>query len=216
LEKIDNPPPEDVDSIRLLKSYLKGGTKERKGTLQNYLARTDVPSNPGKASFTVPALFANSCVEDRVVFSKYPKPLTLRDLPGYYGLIFRHLSTLWRDKTTLCSDVSSTVPKGGSIFNGVVQSFSHIVANGRRFGAMSRPRGRSAQYAYINDRIAVQIQYILRVVQPRSGFNDLVADFAVVRRFQTDDKMAQFPWDLRYDMQCSNFCYATEFRLQRD
>jgi hypothetical protein len=43
-----------------------------------------------------------------------------------------------------------------------------------------------------------------------------VADFAVVRRFQTNDNMAQFPWDLRYDMQCSNFRYATEFRLQRD
>ncbi|KAJ7822159.1 hypothetical protein B0H13DRAFT_1659802 [Mycena leptocephala] len=102
LEKIDNPAPEDIDSIRLLKSDLKG---------------------------------------DRVVFSKFPKPLTLRDLPGYYGLIFRYLTALWRDKTTLCSDISSIVPKGGSIFNGVVQSFSHIVANGHRFGAMSRPRG---------------------------------------------------------------------------
>ncbi|KAJ7938917.1 hypothetical protein B0H13DRAFT_2542768 [Mycena leptocephala] len=160
LENIENPAPEDVDSLQLLKSYLKGGTKERKGTLQNYLARTQVLSNP-----------------NHIVFSKFPKPITLRDLPGYYGLIHRYLSTLWRDKMILYSDVSGSVPMGGAIFNGAVLSFSHILVNGRRFGAMTRPRGRSAQYG--------------------SGFADCVADFAVVRRFQTDQNMLEFPWALR-------------------
>ncbi|KAJ7930633.1 hypothetical protein B0H13DRAFT_1595040, partial [Mycena leptocephala] len=132
-----------------------------------------------------------------IVFSKFPKPITLRDLPGYYGLIHRYLSTLWRDKMILYSDVSGSVPMGGAIFNGVVLSFSHILVNGRRFGAMTRPRGRSAQYGYIEDRMPVQIQYILRAIQPRSGFADCVADFAVVRRFQTDQNMIEFPWALR-------------------
>lgn len=100
----------------------------------------------------------------------------------------------------LYSDVSGSVPMGGAIFNGVVLSFSHILVNGRRFGAMTRPRGRSAQYGYIEDRMPVQIQYILRAIQPRSGFADCVADFAVVRRFQTDQNMLEFPWALRFDI----------------
>ncbi|KAJ7919588.1 hypothetical protein B0H13DRAFT_1606061 [Mycena leptocephala] len=161
LENIENPAPEDVDSLQLLKSYLKG---------------------------------------DHIVFSKFPKPITLRDLPGYYGLIHRYLSTLWCDKMILYSDVSGSVPMGGAIFNGVVLSFSHILVNGCQFGAMTRPRGRSAQYGYIEDRIPVQIQYILRAIQPRSSFADCVADFAVVRRFQMDQNMLEFPWMLRFDI----------------
>ncbi len=38
---------EDVDSIHLLQSYLKGGTTERRGTLQMYLDRMEAADNPG-------------------------------------------------------------------------------------------------------------------------------------------------------------------------
>ncbi|KAJ7756554.1 hypothetical protein B0H16DRAFT_1538396 [Mycena metata] len=177
LEMIQDPAPEDLNSIELLKSYLKGGTKERKGTLQNSLAR-----NAGA---------------DTIQLSRFPRPLALRSIPGYYGLIFSYLSTLWGGKMLLYSDVSAAVPEGGAIFNGQVQAFSHIVVNGRRYGAVSQPRGRSAQYAYINDRRPVQIQHILRAVQPQSGGNDRIADFAIVRRFQSDNNIPEFPWDLR-------------------
>ncbi|KAF8143628.1 hypothetical protein K438DRAFT_1783568 [Mycena galopus ATCC 62051] len=36
-EGIKNPAPEDINSLEVLRSYLKGGTSERKGTLQNYI-----------------------------------------------------------------------------------------------------------------------------------------------------------------------------------
>ncbi|KAJ7697183.1 hypothetical protein B0H17DRAFT_1197583 [Mycena rosella] len=45
LESIENPAPEDVDSLAVLKSYLKGGTSDRKGTLQNYIARVETEKN---------------------------------------------------------------------------------------------------------------------------------------------------------------------------
>ena len=37
--------PEDTDSIKLLQSYLKGGTQERRGTLQEYMARMAAEHN---------------------------------------------------------------------------------------------------------------------------------------------------------------------------
>jgi hypothetical protein len=46
LESIENPGPEDRDSLNVLKSYLKGGTSERKGTLQNYISRVQTERNP--------------------------------------------------------------------------------------------------------------------------------------------------------------------------
>jgi hypothetical protein len=46
LESIENPGFEDLDALELLKSCLQGGTSERKGTLQNYIARVQTERNP--------------------------------------------------------------------------------------------------------------------------------------------------------------------------
>lgn len=45
---MDHQTEEDLDSINLLKSYLRGGTSERRGTLQNYINRIESEANPGK------------------------------------------------------------------------------------------------------------------------------------------------------------------------
>jgi hypothetical protein len=48
LEDLPRPwTSEDTDSIELLKSYMKGGTSERRGTLQNYIEHMQAASNPG-------------------------------------------------------------------------------------------------------------------------------------------------------------------------
>ena len=46
LESRPNRMPEDQDSINLLKQHLQGGTNERGGTLQNYMARMAAETNP--------------------------------------------------------------------------------------------------------------------------------------------------------------------------
>jgi len=46
LEALPNRTPEDQDSIDLLKQHLQGGTNERGGTLQNYMARMAAETNP--------------------------------------------------------------------------------------------------------------------------------------------------------------------------
>ena len=45
LESLPDPAPEDLDSIDLLKKHLQGGTNERGGTLQNYMARMAAKNN---------------------------------------------------------------------------------------------------------------------------------------------------------------------------
>ncbi|KAJ7262555.1 hypothetical protein C8J57DRAFT_1231919 [Mycena rebaudengoi] len=155
LENLENPAPEDVDSVKLLKSYLQGGTKERRGTLQNSLPKR-----------------------------------------GYYRLIFDYLSSLWASVVRIYSDVSNNVPPGGAIFKGHLFSFSHIFSEGYRYGAASTTRGQSAQYAYIDAWMPVQIQHIFRAIQPFSRGGDKIAEFAVVRRFCTNEFMFEFPWDL--------------------
>jgi hypothetical protein len=50
LESLPNRMPEDQDSINLLKKHLQGGTNERGGTLQNYMARMAAENNPREYS----------------------------------------------------------------------------------------------------------------------------------------------------------------------
>jgi hypothetical protein len=46
LEALPDRSDEDLDSIQLLKSHLKGGTKEQRGFLQEYLAKMAAEDNP--------------------------------------------------------------------------------------------------------------------------------------------------------------------------
>jgi hypothetical protein len=51
LEALPDRAIEDDQSIELLKSYLKGGTKERKGTLQEYMAKMGAKENASKSQY---------------------------------------------------------------------------------------------------------------------------------------------------------------------
>lgn len=84
LENIENPAPEDVDSLQLLKSYLKGGTKERKGTLQNYLARTQVLSNPSK---TLPQFQLYLLTSGSKIISYFPNSPSLSRFETYQDIM---------------------------------------------------------------------------------------------------------------------------------
>ncbi|KAJ7434622.1 hypothetical protein FB451DRAFT_1063278 [Mycena latifolia] len=179
LESIKNPTPEDLDSLTLLKSYLKGGTSERKGTLQNYIARVETENNP-----------------NAIEFSKFPQAKILRDLGlGYYKLVFDYLKSLWSSTITLVPDVELTQHPNELSFPGDVQSFSHVWVKRRRYGAATQHRGKSAQYAYIDSRVPVHIDYIFRVRSELQDGSKLSTGCAIIRRF-LDSTIMNFPWDL--------------------
>ena len=45
---------ENENSFDLLKSNIKGGTKQRRGTLQDYLAALDAQHNPSECTLSLP------------------------------------------------------------------------------------------------------------------------------------------------------------------
>ncbi|KAJ7696410.1 hypothetical protein B0H16DRAFT_1350491, partial [Mycena metata] len=168
LEAIENPAPQDLDSLNLLKSYLKGGTSERKGTLQQYIAKVQSETNPRN----------------------------LRQLgPGYYNAVFEHLLAKWASEIELIPDVELSEDDNQQSFLGDVESFSHVWISKQRYGAGAHHRGKSAQYGYIDGRIPVHIEYIFRVSQTLADARKLVASCAVVRRFQPNTVIPDFPWD---------------------
>jgi hypothetical protein len=123
----------------------------------------------------------------------------LRDVPGLYKLVLAHLRATWDTETfKLCADVNIDIPRNGVRFMGDVHSFSHIWLKKQRYGAATATRGQSAKYAYIDARFPVEIQYIFQAEQahPTSGEAVLVAEFAIVQRFQRDGSLPDFPWAL--------------------
>ncbi|KAK7025800.1 hypothetical protein R3P38DRAFT_3316414 [Favolaschia claudopus] len=167
LESIPNPATEDVDSLNVLKSRLKGDRSERHGTLQNYIARAQA----GKNSQTVQ-------------YSRFPKIRRLREMEaGLYQLIFEYLRDLWASETTLIADVEMSNNKTARTFSGEVQSFSHIWIDRRRYGAATQQRGQKAQYAYIDYRNPVRIHHIFSIEQKLVDGRKLKASCAVVSRF---------------------------------
>ncbi|TFK63271.1 hypothetical protein BDN72DRAFT_803396 [Pluteus cervinus] len=174
---------EDEDSLKLLKSKLKGDKTKRGGTLQTYLSQLGVDKNQ---------------VQLRLGGSG--KDLYLRDLgPGYYRLVFVFLKNRWRNDLQLCPNVEMGIQPPRVAFNGCAASFSHCFWQERRYGAARSVWGLSAQYAYIGHRIPVRIQYIFQVTQPHYSdrFADLVATFAIVQRFLPPEADLRFPWDIR-------------------
>ncbi|KAK6996182.1 hypothetical protein R3P38DRAFT_3329647 [Favolaschia claudopus] len=167
LECIPDPAKEDLDSLSVLKSYLKGGTSERRGTLQSYIAKVQTANNP----------YA-------IEFSKFSQSQSLRELgPGYHKLlVFDYLKLQWRSHITLVADIDLT--KGNNeLSSGQVRSFSHVWIKKQGYGAATQHRGKSAQYAYITNRAPVNI------IKASS-------QFAIVRRFQENTVLHDFPWDL--------------------
>lgn len=139
----------------------------------------------------------SSLSTDAVEFSRFPKPQILREIgAGYYHAVFEHLRVLWSSKVELVPDVELTEHAGQMSFTGEVESFSHVWIKKLRYGAASHHRGRSAQYAYIDNRVPVHIQHIFRLTQTLENGEKLSTGCAIVRRFQPNADITDFPWDL--------------------
>ena len=138
-------------------------------------------------------------ITDQFDFPQTSSHVDLRTLgPGYYGLVFKYLRSLWRDDTNLIEDVNLDEHEGDETFTGSVRSYSHLRIKSQRYGAATAHRGKSAQYAYIDVRKPVEIQHIFQAELPREHVPSLVANFALVRDFQRGEDLPRFPWDLWY------------------
>ncbi|KAF7360895.1 hypothetical protein MSAN_01119200 [Mycena sanguinolenta] len=180
-EAITNRGPEDNASLELLKSHLKGGTSERKGTLQNYISQVQTESNPNELQFP-----------------RFGQSKILQGIgTGYYSLVLNHLQRIWAPECTVIPDVSIPQADNEISFSGDVESFSHVWVRKQRYGAGAEHRGQSARYAYIDGRIPVDIERIFRAQHKVSSDVKLVTAFAIVRRLHPCESMIDFPWDLR-------------------
>ena len=114
-----------------------------------------------------------------------------------YGLVFNYLRTLWHSQVKLVS--KTTDWRAGEPFVATaIQSFSHARVNGAQFGGCTSYKGKGTSFAYIDGRIAVQIQYILSVKHERRDprLAALSTAFAIVKRF-TSAGIPLMPWDNR-------------------
>ncbi|KAJ7016747.1 hypothetical protein C8F04DRAFT_1340615 [Mycena alexandri] len=180
LEQIPNRGPEDNDALDLLKSCIKGGALERKGTLQTYIARVETEGNP-----------------NAVNFPRFSKTKDLRQLgAGYYRLVLAHLRSIWGPEFVVIPDVQVPQNDNEISLSANVESFSHVWVRKLRFGAAEDHRGQSAKYAYIDGRVPVQIDYLFRVQHEISEDRKISAAFSIVRRFQPCTVITDWPWDL--------------------
>lgn len=183
----------------MLQSKIKGGTKQRRGTLQDYLAEVNSDTNPCTCDQT-PFDLALILYSDAIVFPKRSTGASLREWgPGIYGSVLLHLQSIWDVIQPIVSSVSTNTQNNAVNFMGDVVSYSHIFIKGVRYGAAAHHKGKSSKYAYIHGREAVEIQRIFQVSQVRSDPTNepLTAVCVIVRRFQRDNNIPSFPWDLR-------------------
>jgi hypothetical protein len=66
---------------------------------------------------------------DHIDFPSHSTSLNLRALPaGYYGVVLAYLQQLWRDDISLVADLDVGHGDGNIMFDGSVQSYSHVKA----------------------------------------------------------------------------------------
>ena len=80
---------------------------------------------------------------------------------------------------------------------GNTKFYSHLWISRLRYGAGTLHRGKSARYAYINERQPVEIQHLLSIEHQRQNSMDpLVTHVAIVWDFCQDMDLPDFPWQM--------------------
>ncbi|KAF7327332.1 hypothetical protein MKEN_00310800 [Mycena kentingensis (nom. inval.)] len=177
LERLPNPHPADVQSLAMLREKIRGGTSERRGTLENYLARAEAEKLRGKVHFPKGS---TTC---------YLRPIQL------YLHVLSHLKSTWRTVDLISDSEMEQTSRHFSFIDGV-KSYSHVWLEKRRYGAATHARGRSARFAYLDHRMPVQIEYLFCVDRETAEGVRLSANLAVIRRFRKSTVITDFPWDL--------------------
>jgi hypothetical protein len=136
---------------------------------------------------------------DGITFSRFRSSTSLRNLGnGIFRAAFNYLRQLWAPHVNLVAGVpSARRPElNTASFNSNAVSYANFRRGKQLYGSANSHHGRSAQYAYVNGRVPVKIEYILEAKQTFNGVT-LTASFAVVRCFQRGHDMPDFPWAMR-------------------
>ncbi|KAL1724248.1 hypothetical protein EV715DRAFT_268831 [Schizophyllum commune] len=172
---------DDADSISLLEGCLRGGTSDRHSSSENYQARLTTSS-------------------DYVRFPKQNRQINLRDLAtAHYRLVYHHLRTSWAAELDLIRDSDMPTNSKQVTFFGQVKSYPYLWLDNRRYGTTTSTRGLSARFGYINNRVPVEIEYLLEAEQTDLRSRKTLRETcAIVRRFVSDEDITALglPWDL--------------------
>ena len=112
-----------------------------------------------------------------------------------YRHVFEFLQKLWGTEVNLVSKTGNW--RAGEPFVATaVQSYSHVIVNGTKFGACTSHQGKGNSFAFIDGRIAVRIRYLLSVKHDRrdTSLPSLSTTFAIVEHFNNDG-IPQMPWE---------------------
>ncbi len=137
-----------------------------------------------------------STLLDMVQFPQQSHKINLKR-EGLYAIVFTYLRRTWEDDIDLIPKTAAREVPGSAFVGRSVQSFSHVVVAGRRYGASTAHRGQTHQYAYIEGRQAVQIIRILQVLHKDRHNRPLVANVAIVQPFIHSDYAGTMPWATR-------------------
>ena len=174
--------------------------KDSRGTLSQYLLQMSAEADPSMPFSAFVSLSHRSLffIIAGISFSRFRSNVSLRNLgPGIYRAVYTYLRNLWAPQVNLIAGVPAAGSAPNTVsFSGNAVSYANIRRGKQLYSSANAHHGRSAQFAYVNGRIPVKIDYIL---QAKQSFDEttLVASFAVVRCFQSGHDMPDFPWAIR-------------------
>ncbi|KAI0733353.1 hypothetical protein C8Q72DRAFT_636139 [Fomitopsis betulina] len=179
----DQQTVQDREMIVKLKGVLKGDaskTTSQRGTLLTLIATMNAETDTATVQLAL-----------------YPRSIDLRSV-NLYSVIFYYLRQLWADQLELIPDAAPVGCPGESFVAAAVQSHATVLVCGLRYGAATSAHGSKSQFAYINGRQPVKIEYILQISHLRNDprLPPLQTTCAVVRPFLADADVPQMPWSL--------------------
>jgi hypothetical protein len=174
--------------------------------LLNKIIKTEAKQERG-AMMTQIAVFQSEARLDSIALPKrLPKPINLHQVKfpilhqadlDIYSLLLGYCQRLWPD-LDLRRELSLQ-PGVPFIGTKVARRLPYIRKDGLRYGSHINPRTKADTVAFIEwdgRRVPVRFEDFFAVQIPNSNKPSHVC--AVVRRFQSEDGMPYFPWDLLY------------------
>ncbi|KZV63186.1 hypothetical protein PENSPDRAFT_758171 [Peniophora sp. CONT] len=172
MQDLEDGSPGDKAAIDALLTAMRGGAEahRQRGTLLNYLASVSQDE-----------------AADPVQFPSYKAKVNIRDM---YDMLLDYARTLW-PHARIKSDRGMS--EGDLVFYPwQVSAYPTVRVRGVKYGASTHPHGEKQCYGYIEGRRAVRIEYILSIALTE----ELTSNVAIVRRFETDERIPSAPWDL--------------------
>ncbi|KAB5590187.1 Protein CSF1 [Ceratobasidium theobromae] len=188
LQALPNPTPADNDVINDLLEAVKSGNEQaqQQGSLMAFIAQCQTEYTQLYGIQVSTRLSKQSCF------------VNLESI-GLYEEVVQFCEAKWPGAGIF----GPGMPQEHYLApNGMVRNHSYVEFNGIRYGSHKHTSGKGYCYGYIDQNHPVQIEYILVIKIPGTGF-DCTCVF--VRQFQVPEVEANFPWDAW----AQNLCVAS-------